>query len=135
MNTASPPPHRPLFLVVCAGCVVPTDEILSPKISLLTKISFGAYATTIRANKLESLQPTTCTSQKQTMGNKPCYAIAVALIAAAGGVQGQEFCSCSPTKFEFMLTLDQTCDTNGKSLQTLSLVLVCVFTHHFSYSQ
>ncbi|KAK1739570.1 hypothetical protein QTG54_010113 [Skeletonema marinoi] len=45
------------------------------------------------------------------MGNRPSYAIASALIAAAG-VQAQDSCSCSPTRFEFVLTLNQTCDTN-----------------------
>jgi len=52
-----------------------------------------------------------------TMGNcnRKSYIFACALLAAATGGQAQQFCSCSPTQLDFVLTLDQTCDVNGEN--------------------
>lgn len=53
----------------------------------------------------------------ETMGNcnRKSYIFACALLAAATGGQAQQFCSCSPTQVDFVLTLDQTCDVNGEN--------------------
>ena len=76
------------------------------------------------------IKATTTPKKEGTMGNRPSYAIASALIAAAG-VQAQDSCSCSPTRFEFVLTLNQTCDTNGTSTLSFALELVSAFLHIF----
>ncbi len=55
-------------------------------------------------------------AKQRRMGNTPSHAIALAAIFAVG-VKSQEFCSCSPTQFEFQLTLNQNCDVNGMYLE------------------
>jgi hypothetical protein len=50
------------------------------------------------------------------ISNRKSYIFACALLAAATGGQAQQVCSCSPTAFEFVLTLDQTCDVNGENI-------------------
>jgi hypothetical protein len=60
-------------------------------------------------------------AKQRRMGNTPSQAIALAAIFAVG-VKSQEFCSCSPTQFEFQLTLNQNCDTNGMFCGVVSVL-------------
>jgi len=95
-------------------------------VSIPTSVDFGASSTNFSPPQVALATYCLTATEKstipplfrlETMGNsnRKSYIFACALLAAATGGQAQQFCSCSPTQFEFVLTLDQSCDVNGEN--------------------